>query len=103
VTYMINGIGTRICGSRDLTKSEYIQHIDRMEYEYGEVRHKIGTVAFCVLFIPIIPIETIIYTDVSSNKYISFCTYGVNWQLVKTSMAFYIFPLLLIAWILGIL
>lgn len=68
MTYMINGIGTRLCGSRELTKEEYNEHLNDLPYRYDEIVYRIATKAFVILFLPICPSETIIYADVKKVK-----------------------------------
>jgi hypothetical protein len=68
MTSTVNGIGTKLFGSRRLTQSEYIEHQDQLPYSYDDVIYKIATEGFTFLWIPIIPTETIIYVDVKSVK-----------------------------------
>lgn len=117
MTSTIYGIGTRIYGSRHLTRQEYVEHVEDLEHGYDEVLHKIGTIGFCFLYIPIFPIETIIYADIKkinneevlepcfidkrdcyldTESYVVFSTYNVNWKHVKSSVEFYLFPLVII-------
>lgn len=126
MTYTINGIGTRLCGSRELTQEEYNEHVNDLPYRYDEIVYRIATKAFVVLFLPICPLETIIYANVKkakdssgtwaeipelrinefkwidTDRYFIYQTYHVNWDHVKHSVSFYIMPTLLILWYIWI-
>lgn len=125
MTFTLNGIGTSLEGERWLTAEEYIalsKHKDfekiviglrntpelGIETEKDILRFKIATKSFSILF-PIIPLETFIYYYPKTkwyendNKYIPlFYTKGkgkVDWQHVKNSWSFYVFPLIIIGFI----
>jgi len=65
----------------------------------------IATKSFVVLFIPIIPYETVIYYKQDDNSYTElFYPVGkgkVLWEHVKQSYSFYIFPAIITALILN--
>jgi hypothetical protein len=129
MTSTFNGFGTRLCGKRNLTYEEYTEHRDHLPYDFNDVVYKIATEAFVALFIPIVPLNTIIYVDVkeaydkntkrrtevldnsslnmtdlqiwSTRKYQICSTYHVNWNHVRHSLSFYIFPLLVLLFLLN--
>ena len=68
MTFTLNGIGTRLVGKRALTEQEYYRYNDKCPYKYDEVKYWIATKAFVILFIPVIPLDTIIGTDVFVYK-----------------------------------
>jgi hypothetical protein len=124
MTTTINTVGTHMFGTRHLTVEEYNEHIDDLPYEYDDVLYKISTIGFCVLYIPIFPIETIIFADVVKNvsgeeilepcivdkrvplyetgEYTLFSTYHVNWKHVKSSVSFYILPIIIFLWLINL-
>lgn len=116
---MINGIGTKLSGIKYLSR-EWSSNLDiyfpdvRSIYPI-ECRYIIGTTSFAVLFIPLIPIETAVYLEIPHksvflNEYSYLKIYSpcgdnkICWEHVKSSIGFYIWPMLIlicIAWSIG--
>ena len=115
MTYSINSIGTRLSGKRKLStdeieifRSTIEPNLDHTESKYRVLMEdcKISTVSFCALYIPIIPLYTIIIYDGDgddswpSDTYIILHYPGkyklVYWNHVLKSFIFYIFPLFII-------
>ncbi|MDQ1253509.1 MAG: hypothetical protein QG646_2681 [Euryarchaeota archaeon] len=69
MTSTVNGIGTKLFGSRQLTYEDYTKHMDHLQYDYNDVIYKIATEAFVFFWIPIIPLNTIIYIDIKSVRF----------------------------------
>ena len=121
MTFTLNGVGTTLSGDRWLTiqeLNELIQHEDFKEViqvlkenedldikeQEDLFRFKIATKSFSIFFLPIIPLETFIYYCPKTkwydgDKYIPlFYTKGegkVDWNHVKHSWSFYLFPILI--------
>lgn len=104
--YSVNGIGTRICGERLLTKQEINLWGENFPFFPGRSlsEYYIGTEAVTIIF-PIFPLKTIVYCY--TQKGFTQSTYqiiyfppngveGIYWPHVKTSLSFYILPLIVI-------
>ena len=114
MTYTINGVGTQICGRRELTKEEIEKWSENLPYRpHVTVNdYYIGTEAFVFFFIPIIPLKTFVHYYQSQKKFLGsethylICYYPagedkVYWEHVKSSFSFYIAPigiLILLIW-----
>lgn len=115
MTYTVNGIGTHLSGKRKLNTYEInmFRSIVEPQLDYTGSKYrismedcKIATVSFCALFIPIIPLYTIIIYDGDDDdswicdNYIILHRPGkyklVYWDHVLKSFIFYIFPLFII-------
>ena len=101
-----NSIWTKLCGERNLTVQEYEDHKDQLPYDFNDVQYKIATNAIVVLYLPVLPVETLIYIDTDKSKwgskqYIVFGTYHVNWDHVKHSISFYVVPILILIYFLS--
>lgn len=95
MTSTINGIGTHLSGGRELTEEEYKLWGEKLPFIPGLNKKylRIATKSFVVLFLPLIPLETIIYyyTDNSHYREI-FYPAGkdkVYWSFVFNSPLFY--------------
>ena len=116
MTFSINGCGTRLCGARQVTSDEFdiIMETENIEEiiqslpiqkEEDVYRFGVATKAFCLLWIPLIPLETFVYYYprtgfFESEKYIPLFDFNhtarVNWSHVKQSRSFYIAPIIFI-------
>lgn len=101
---MINGIGTRLSGKRIIDRDElmysYLCNELNLDINSGLPDFFIATKSFVLFYIPVIPLETIIYYDIETewyqdNQYVECCyPAGKNkvlWSHVKSSYSFYLF------------
>ena len=111
MTYTLNGVGTRICGERLLTKEEIDAWSKNFPFLPGQSPSNffIGTESLVFGF-PILPLKTYIYCYTkkgfftrSAYQIVYYPPSGkpeIYWPHVKSSLIFYVFPVLLI--IIGI-
>jgi len=107
MTFTLNGCGTNLSGSRYLNDEELSTWGSEIEdvYNISAEACKIATISNVFLWIPIIPLRTIVYYDVprehwySDDKYVILFYPGkfklVYWKHVKSSMSFYILPFII--------
>ena len=110
MTHTVNGIGTHLSGSEELTEEEFNEWGEKLPYIHGLTKSqlRIATKSFVIIFLPIIPLETVVYY-LLGDKYIEvFYPAGkgkVYWKHVSNNFIFYLAPLLLligiIFWIAG--
>ena len=106
MTHTINGIGTRICGERPLTKEEIDKWSENFPFVPGQSlsNYYIGTESLVIIF-PILPLKTYIFCY--TQKGFTRSTYQIvyyppsgkaeiYWPHVKSSASFYVFPVILI-------
>ena len=101
MTRTINGIGSFLSGTRHLTKEEIDKWVENFPYMNQPVTNAlIATESAVIFWIPIYPVETIVYFMIKSGTYqIVYYPAGkgnVYWEHVKGSPSFYIFPILII-------
>lgn len=95
MTYTLNGIGTGIRGTRQLTDAEFKEWSEHFPYatHLTKQHYFIGTEAFVVLFVPIIPLKTFVFYYIDGKRYrIVYYPAGegkVYWEHVKGSPSFY--------------
>ncbi len=109
MTSTVNGIGTHLCGVRLLKKEEADSWAENFPYMPNRsiYDYYIGTEAFVFFFIPIMPLKTYVFYYIKSQEGAWQVIYyppsgkeDIYWEHVKTSLSFYIFPVILISWII---
>ncbi len=101
MTSTVNGIGTHLSGSRELTEEELNEWGEKLPYIHGLTRNqlKIATKSFVLLFLPVIPLETVIYYCLGDKYIEAFYPAGkdkVYWKHVFNHPLFYVAPFLLL-------
>lgn len=110
---MLNGIGTNLSGEKYISEEWCLQldtQLPQIRSNYPNSNYIIGTTSIVFLFIPLIPLETSIYLKIK-HKSIFLNTYSylkiyspcgdnkVCWEHVKSSIGFYIWPMLILIYI----
>jgi hypothetical protein len=110
MTSTVNGIGTHLSGQRQLTPQEVKKWGEKIPYIPGLKQSQlyIATKSFVLLFLPIIPLETVVYYYLSSGW--NETTYrqvfypagegSVYWEHVKNSWVFWLTPAIILLIIL---
>jgi|GEM_PF-2953029 len=106
MTFTLNGCGTRLCGTRPLNEKEIKQWEENFPF-HPQIRlqdYRLTTESFCLLWVPIIPLHTYVIRYVSDENYqIIYSPFGegkISWEHVKSSLSFWIAPVLIILFIL---
>ena len=109
MTGTVNGIGTHLSGERSLTSKEFNKWAEHFPYNpYIKPKdYKIATESVVIFFLPIIPLKTIVYYYTSKQGMESQyriiyepANGGVYWEHVKTSVSYYITPVVIAAIVL---
>lgn len=101
MTSTVNGIGTHLSGSRELSDEEFNQWSEQMPYIHGLTKEnlRIATKSFVFFFLPVIPFETVVYYHLG-DKYLEVFypagKDGVYWKHVFNHPVFYVIPFLII-------
>lgn len=102
MTYTLNGIGTHLCGERNLKNDEKEKWAENLPYSPSRTIHdyKIATESFVILFLPLIPFKSFVFHHTSGDRYIiDFYPTGkesVYWEHVKKAPVFYAAPLIIL-------
>ncbi len=107
MTHTINGVGTHLCGVRRIKKEEADNWVDNFPFVPNRsiYDYLIGTESVVFLFIPILPLKTVVfyhpYDSGAAYQVIYHPPKGkatVYWEHVKTSLSFYIVPLAILVY-----
>lgn len=101
MTGTVNSIGTQLSGKRSLSEEEIKKWEEFLPYSPNVKLHdyKICTKAFVIFFLPLIPLETIVYYDLP-RKFYKICYYPagekkVYWEHIREEPMFYIGPIII--------
>lgn len=102
MTFCINGCGTTISGQALIPADEMKARFPDIAEAHPGCQYRIGTKTITLVWIPILPYETVVFAWMarkgifSDDKYIELyypCGKGrVCWDLVKTQWQFYTLP-----------
>lgn len=112
MTFTLNGCGTSICGQVGFVPPDDIRaSLLEFEMEHPNCHYRVGTKTITLVWVPLIPYETVVAAWIgkkgvlSDEKYIELwypCGKGkVCWNLVKGQWQFYIAPIIIALWVSG--